>query len=82
MQLIEILKHLIELVDKGMYETDIFSSAWETFYHRKEEASATEIGQALRYALVDTEIKFQNFQNPDFYTDSLEYALERKISMV
>lgn len=79
MQLIEILKYLIELADKGMYGTEIFNSAWDTFYHRKNEATATEIEQALKYALENTEEKFENFQNPDYYVDALEYALNRNV---
>ncbi len=78
----EILEHLIELADKGFYNSNEFNSAWETFYQAKSTASESELQQALRYAQENTEVKFKNFPNPDYYIESLEDALERNYPKV
>jgi hypothetical protein len=76
MKLIEILKHLEELQEKGFgKDSDEFSKAWDEFYARKNEATLDEIRKAMKYV----EGRFSEvIHNSDFYTEVLEEELEKK----
>jgi hypothetical protein len=49
MTLKEMLEHLIELSEKGLARSTIFSSAEETYNHRFNHAPDTEKEEALRF---------------------------------